>query len=250
MSRRWPDTLRWCACFAIVLGVHVGGAAALLARWNETSDLVANAPVITIDLAPMAVAPQTTPTEVPPDVVESKQQIEPEPEPEKPVETAEVEPLPTPEPELAMLPPPKPPELEKPVEEKKEVKKKRRHSVASARSAADRKAERAAAPMPGAAARNDRALPNWTSQLVARLERYKRYPAEAQSRGDRGVVRLAFSVDRGGGVHHVRIIRSSGSQLLDRETLAMVQRAAPLPPPPEGLGSQVAIVVPIRYNIR
>jgi protein TonB len=268
MSRRWPETVRWGACFAIALGVHVGGAAALLARWHETSDLVANAPVITIDLAPVAVAPQITPTEVPPDVVESKQQIEPdptpekppeiteiepEPEPEKPVETAEVEPLPTPEPELAMLPPPKPPELEKPVEKKKEVKKKRRHrvaSVASAPSAADRKAERAAAPMPGASARNNRALPSWTSELVARLERYKRYPSEAQSRGDRGVVRLAFSVDRGGGVHHVRIVRSSGSQLLDRETLAMVQRAAPLPPPPEGLGSQVAIVVPIRYNIR
>lgn len=248
MSRRWSETARWSACFALALGFHAAGAAALLARWNEHSDLVANAPVIMIDLAPVAVAPETTPTEVPPDQVLSRAQ-EPEPEPpppEPPVEKVEVPPEPTPEPELAMLPPPKP--IEKP----KEVKKKeKRRSLASAPSTADRKADHAAAPMPGASARDSNALPNWTSQLVARLERHKRYPSEAQSRGEHGVVRLAFSVDRSGGVHHARIVRSSGSSVLDRETLSLVERAAPLPPPPAEIGgSQVAVVVPIRYNIR
>ncbi len=268
MSRGLPTTLRWGACFAVALGFHAAGAAALIARWNDTADLVASAPLIMVDLAPVAVAPQTTPTELPPDQVESKQQIEPdpvlekppevveepEPVPEKPVENVEVKPDPVPEPELAMLPPPKPPEIEKPVEPKKEAKKKRRHrqaSLASAPSAADRKAERAAAPTPGANARDSNALPNWTSQLVSRLERYKRYPAEAQSRGDHGVVRVAFSVDRGGRVHRARILRSSGSQVLDRETLALLERAAPLPPPPAAVsGAQIAVVVPIRYNIR
>lgn len=268
MMRHWSNTLRWGACFTIALGFHAAGAAALIARWNDSADQVANAPVIMIDLAPVAVAPQTVPTEAPPDQVESKQQvepdpapekppeiakIEPEPEPEKPVEQPELKPEPVAEPDLALLPPPKPPQ-EKPVEKKKEVKKKPRHrvaSVASAPSSADHKAERAAAPMPGASARNSDALPNWTSQLVARLERYKRYPAEAQSRGDHGVVRLAFSVDRSGGVHRVRIVRSSGSSVLDRETLSLIERAAPLPAPPADVsGSQIAVVVPIRYNIR
>jgi protein TonB len=257
MSRR-SETLRWAACFTLALGFHAAGAAVLLARWNESSDLVANAPVIMIDLAPVPVAPQTVPTELPPDQVASKQQIEPDPVPEKPPEIAEIEPEPVPEkppekvevkpepvPELAMLPPPKPP---------KEVKKKPRHrqaSVASAPSSADQRAERAAAPLPGASARNSHALPNWTSQLVAKLERHKRYPSEAQSRGEHGVVRLAFSVDRGGRVHHARIVSSSGSSALDRETLTLVERAAPLPPPPADVpGSQIAVVVPIRYNIR
>jgi len=46
-------------------------------------------------------------------------------------------------------------------------------------------------------------------------------------------------------------VRSSGSNLLDRETLALVERAQPLPPPPpEVSGSQIAVVVPIRYNAR
>src|SRR5262249_12645658 len=91
----------------------------------------------------------------------------------------------------------------------------------------------------------------WKSQLVARLERYKRYPSEAQSRGEHGVAQLAFSVDRSGGVHNARIVRSSGSSILDRETLTLADRAQPLPPPPpEITGSQIPIVVPIRYNAR
>ena len=87
--------------------------------------------------------------------------------------------------------------------------------------------------------------------LVMALERAKRYPSEARSRGDSGVAQLAFSVDRSGGIHNARIVRSSGSSVLDAETLALAQRASPLPPPPpEAGGSQIAIVVPIRYSIR
>ena len=94
-------------------------------------------------------------------------------------------------------------------------------------------------------------MPNWKSELVARLQRYKRYPSEAQARGEEGVAQLAFSVDRGGGVHNARIVRSSGSSLLDRATLDLVARAAPLPAPPaEVRGAQIAIQVPINYNLR
>ena len=105
--------------------------------------------------------------------------------------------------------------------------------------------------MPGASSHHSDAVPNWKSQLVARLERYKEYPSQAQSRGEQGVAQLSFSVDRGGGVHHARIVRSSGSSLLDEATLALVERAVPLPPPPSEIaGAQIAVTVPIRYNIR
>lgn len=248
MIRPSSPALRWGACFALALGFHAAGAAALLARWNDQADLVANAPVIMIDLAPEAVAPTTTPTEMPPDVVESKlvePEPEPEPEPLKPV--VELPSDPAPQPELAAaLPPPKP--VEKKVERKK---RERVASVARAPSAADIKADRAAAPMPGANARDPQAMPNWTSQLVSRLERHKRYPSEAQARGETGVVRLAFSVDRNGGVHNARIVGSSGSSILDRETLSLIERASPMPaPPPEVVGREIPVVVPIRYNTR
>ena len=128
---------------------------------------------------------------------------------------------------MELVLPPKPPE--KKVEKKP---KQKQASVNSAPSTAEQKADRAAAPSRGASSHNPNALPNWKSELVARLERAKRYPSEAQSRGEQGVSQLAFSVDRGGGVHNARIVRSSGSSALDSATLALVERAAPLPPPP------------------
>jgi protein TonB len=239
-ARRWPDGLRWGVCFALALCFHAAGAAALMARWSESSDLVANAPVITIELAPVPVAPETTPNELPPGPHQSEAQ--PEPQPQKSIEKIGVPAVP--QAELEMVAPPKL------VEKPKDKKPTQKHaSLASAPSTAENRAEHAAAPMPGANAPNSNALPNWKSQLVARLERYKRYPAEA--RGDHGVARLAFSVDRSGGVHNARIVGSSGSSLLDRETLSLVERAQPLPPPPADItGAQIAIVVPIRYNIR
>ena len=236
--RRWPEAMRWGACFALALSFHAAGAAALLARWSEESDLVANAPEIMVELAALSVAPETKPTPGP-----QQPQSQPEPEPARPAEkTVELAPEPQAEPQLAVMPPPKP----------VEKKHRQKHaSLSSAPSTVENRAERAAAPTPGGVSRNPDAVPNWKSQLVARLERYKRYPAEAQSRGEQGMAQLAFSVDRSGGVHHARIVRSSGSSLLDEATLALVERAAPLPPPPPEIsGAQVAIVVPIRYNMR
>ena len=237
---RWPEAARWGACFALAVAFHAAGAAALFARWTEDSNLVAGTAVVMVDLAPVAVSPNIT-TDVAPGPLQ--QEAEPEPQPEKPIEKIELPPDPQAEPVVAVTPPPK---LEPP----KEKKPKQKHaSLASAPTRADPQADRPAAPMPGLSSRNSDALPNWKTQLVAKLERSKRYPSE--SRGDQGIAQLAFSVDRQGGVHNARIVRSSGSSVLDHETLALVQRAQPLPPPPpEVSGAQIPIVVPIRYNAR
>ena len=237
---RWPEAARWGACFALAVAFHAAGAAALFARWTEDSNLVAGTAVVMVDLAPVAVSPNIT-TDVAPGPLQ--QEAEPEPQPEKPIEKVELPPDPQAEPVVAVTPPPK---LEPP----KEKKPKQKHaSLASAPTRADPQADRPAAPMPGLSSRNSDALPNWKTQLVAKLERNKRYPSEA--RGDQGIAQLAFSVDRQGGVHNARIVRSSGSSVLDHETLALVQRAQPLPPPPpEVQGAQIPISVPIRYNAR
>src|SRR5207342_448352 len=131
--RRWPESARWVACFALAAGFHVAGAAALLARWNDASDLVANAPVITIELAALPVAPETTPNEIPPGP--QQQDAEPAPEPDKPLEKKlELPPDPKAEPLQAVVPPPKA------VEKPREKKPKQKHaSLASAPSAADSK---------------------------------------------------------------------------------------------------------------
>src|SRR5262249_18215900 len=64
--RCWPDAVRWGGCFALALTFHAAGAAALLARLGEDSDLVANAPVVMVELAPVPVSPNITPNELPP----------------------------------------------------------------------------------------------------------------------------------------------------------------------------------------
>jgi protein TonB len=266
LPRRRPERLRWLACLALALAFHAAGAAALLRYWRPEQDQVAGAPLILIELAPLPVAPAATPSQVPPGPQQTqtaaapmpeeptaKPVAKPKPEPEQSVETTEIVTMPpTPQTEqpVAVLPPPR--SMETPAEKPRpKIHTPSPAHQASAPSTAPHRAERAAAPAPGASAGNPYAVSNWKSRLVARLERYKRIPAAAQARGERGVAQLAFSVDRSGGVHNARILRSSGSTTLDRETLALVARAQPLPPPPPEIrGGRIAIVVPIRYTMR
>jgi protein TonB len=231
-----PDFTRWLASFALVVALHIGGVALLLANF-DSNDLLANPPSIVIDLAPMAVSPEETPM----DVAVGPQQVEaePEPQPEKPVEQ------PPPESKV-QFEQPKPPE---PPKEKEKPKKERQAKLTTAPTPAPQRADIAASPNSGAAGRA--AIDNWKSLLVSRLERSKRYPSDARGRGEQGVAYLSFTVDRSGGVHSARISRSSGSSSLDGETLALASRVSPLPPPPAEMGGgSIPISVPIRYNIR
>lgn len=272
--RRWPEGLRWTACFVLVLGIHATAAATLLSHWQPADEPVAGGPVILVDLAPVAAAPAAPPSEAAPGPQQVQSPPEPmaepvdKPEPAKPEVTAAL--TPTEEPPVEKIEPPAPPVQTPPIVEtppaqtevvlplprppQRTAEPKHRRKLADLNSAlpkVERAAPRAVAPAPGASSHDPNAMPNWKSELVARLQRYKRYPSEAQARGDEGVAQLAFTVDRSGGVHNARIVRSSGSSLLDRATLDLIARAQPLPaPPPDIRGSQIAIVVPINYNLR
>ena len=80
-------------------------------------------------------------------------------------------------------------------------------------------------------------------------QRLQRYPPQA--RGVQGVVSLAFTIDRHGKVVSSRIVKSSGSAVLDAEALDLIKRAAPLPPPPADIAdSELSFVVPIRFAAR
>jgi len=243
----------------LALGVHATGAYALMTHWRADTDQIASAPAVLVDFAPLPAAP-AEPTPLPPGPPQPQAEAPPAPQPlpvpvtakteekqeeapaaEKPVDI-KTEPAPT----TVTLPPPKP------APSRAEPKPRQRQaSLASAPSAAEQRATRAVAAAPGASAHNPDALPSWRSALVAQIERYKRYPEEARSRGDQGVAQVAFSVDRNGGVHDARVVHSSGSSLLDRDALAWVARAQPLPPPPPELpGARVSVVVPLRYFFR
>jgi periplasmic protein TonB len=99
--------------------------------------------------------------------------------------------------------------------------------------------------------KSSNAIPTWKTQIVALLERNKRYPPVAQSRGEHGVAQVFFSLDRQGRVIDSRVVRSSGAPALDEEALALLHRAQPFPAPPAELsGPQVDLTVPIRFNLK
>lgn len=92
---------------------------------------------------------------------------------------------------------------------------------------------------------------DWQSRVLAHLERYRRYPFAAQRAQQQGTAWLRFTVDRRGHVLAVRLDRGSGVEALDEESLAVVQRAQPLPPPPDELGgAPVEVVLPLQFRLR
>ncbi len=113
-------------------------------------------------------------------------------------------------------------------------------------------AEVASAPMEGAVSERDsQARATWQSLLHAHLERRKRYPRSAHLRKQQGVPWVSFTMDREGNVSDVKLYRSSGIASLDKEVVALVKRAEPLPVPPEEVsGETLSITLPVAFFIR
>ena len=94
-------------------------------------------------------------------------------------------------------------------------------------------------------------MPTWRGDLVGRLQRAKRYPDSARSRGDQGVATATFTIDRAGHVLSASLVHSSGSAVLDEEAVALIHRAEPLPPmPAEMSGATITLTVPVTFSLR
>lgn len=111
-------------------------------------------------------------------------------------------------------------------------------------------APKVAAQQPGVSREQfQRALLTWQRQLLAHLERHKRYPAEAARLGQGGRTDVLIVMRRDGQVLSVHIERSSGAPSLDREGVERVWRANPLPPlPPEIPHDTVEPIVPMEFT--
>src|SRR5207302_8687236 len=151
-----------------------------------------------------------------------------------------VEPSPARDPEV-VLPTPHPVTDRKPDEEKPQEDKPQQQSadqvVAAPLTMAPPRVEAteqpaAPAPSPGTSAAAARLHAAWEKALVSHLNRFKRYPDLARARSSQGDVAVEFTIDRLGSLVASRVVRSSGSQVLDEEALAVLQRASPLPAPP------------------
>ena len=217
----------------MVINLAMGGSSAATAEaTDETSSQPATQPAET--------QPEPTPTSEP------QPEPEPEPTPEPPAEPmSETSPEPVPEP----IPEPTPPE---PVEAAATPREHRTTPPAPPQTtplATNTSAtSTSASASTSAGARH--AEQSWQQQLLAHLQRYKRYPRLARSRQITGTVYLSFATDRSGTVLQPTISQSSGSNLLDNAGLQMLQRAEPLPPPPPELPpSMLSLQVPVRFTL-
>ena len=209
------EARRWGICFAVVMAAHGATAVGLLFSPSLDSEFGVDAPVVTIELPESFLVSASPPTDLAPGPKEEESEAMPPPKEEtKPPEPA------------AAVALPEPPKPEPPQEAKQ-------------------------ATAPPAAAPSAAVVHRWESELVAHIERFKRYPQEARSRGEQGIARVAFTIDHDGHLLASRIVQSSGSAALDQETLEMLTRAQPMPRPPgEMKDPQLSFVVPVRFNIR
>jgi protein TonB len=254
------DLRRWVLSAALVMLAH-GALAAALVTWREEVDPDDPAAAIAVEFAPLPVAPANRDMDIPP----GPEQIMSEASPERPTETVKEtaedkpeqknEPVeepppdvkPAPNPEIAVEPARQVKESPQPVQPRPPAP-----ATTAPQSAPVQTAAIPAAPVQGQPTpRSSRAIPTWKTKIVALLERNKRYPPTAQSRGEHGVAEVFFSLDRQGRVVESRIMRSSGASSLDEEALALLQRAQPFPAPPSEMsGVRVDLTVPIRFNLR
>ena len=89
---------------------------------------------------------------------------------------------------------------------------------------------------------------NYRGLVAAHLARYKQFPADARGRGEQGSALVMFSLDGGGAVSSVKLMRGSGIASIDAETQAMVRRASPFPAPPSG--RPMTFTVPVRFHLQ
>ena len=87
--------------------------------------------------------------------------------------------------------------------------------------------------------------------LQRHLIRQMRYPAAARARKEEGIVYVRVAMDRRGNVISARIQEASGFVELNAEGLAVIQRAQPLPIPPDVVqGDPVDLIVPVTFSLR
>ncbi|WP_156803357.1 energy transducer TonB family protein [Frateuria aurantia] len=91
---------------------------------------------------------------------------------------------------------------------------------------------------------------SWEARLLARLEHYRRYPAQARRGHQHGLVVLRLKIDRDGALLAADIVQGCGHAMLDREALATARRARQLPPIPPEKSAPRLVDIPVEFHLR
>lgn len=259
-QRRW---VRWAGAGALIVLLHVGGAAWAIYNppEDEIDDEVAGA--IVMELAPVtatqraetpdtAIGPQAEEAVPTPPTTEKVEEL-------KPLDIPQFEQSPlAPEPEVA-LPIAKP--VEEVQEKEEEIKEVQPENLAPEQTAAAqamappqvqaKEAPVVTAQQVGDAKKDSKAVLTYRKSLHLHLKKHQRYPSDARSRGEQGTVVVQFTIDRTGQMTERSVVKASGNPRLDEEALAAIERASPFPlPPDEEPGESLKYSMPIQFKIK
>ena len=90
----------------------------------------------------------------------------------------------------------------------------------------------------------------FTNNLAFHISKFKKYPRIAMRRNWQGMVLVRMVMLDNGNIQSLSIEKSSGYDVLDNEAMKMIERAKPLPKPPDILaGDEVNIYVPVSFAL-
>ncbi len=255
---------RWLVAGMLMVSMHAAAGALAIVHWPEedTSDETEGA--FLLELAPVAMAPPTEKLNLavgaraeeaaaavaPTEEIKEKSEIE--------MPKVEEAPL-APQPEVIV-------EKKIPVEEIEDEKaeedpRPEQKAIPVASSASQETiapppveappAEKPVAPRQGLSSKPSEATLTWQKAVALHLNKHKKYPHEARTRGHEGVATVSFSLDRSGKVIAVHLDKSSGSDLLDQEAIDVLSRASPFPrPPSDATDVTFNFAQPIQFRIK
>jgi len=252
-----PSRRLWILAGLAALALHLGGAALAFAhlRADETDDTL-GAPAIEIGLE--MTSPKLDPTDLPPGpdtdaslaspaMAEQKAELK---ETDLPKDT----PTEAENPDRVVTPN----EVKKPVEEDAKIAavqtQASQESVAAEATATPSsedipQATHSVAPAQGTGETARRLRTTWQKELIAHLDKHKRYPAERVQKSAEIVV--GFALDRTGHVLSASIVKGSGDPVFDAAALAMIRRSDPVPqPPPLVADDGLNFTLPVIFRVK
>ena len=237
-----PSRRLWLFAGVAALALHLGGAALAVAHLKGTEVDEVSEGTGTIEVGFESLAEQREQTDLPPGpesdasvaspaLAEQKAEVKESDLPkDTPTEEAEADRMVTPN------------DVKKPVEEEAKVAKV--ETQASQESVA---AEATAPPVHVEKARRERAT--WQKQLMAHLDRHKRYPPDRLTKG--AEITVSFQLDRRGHVLSASIVKGSGDAAFDAAALSMIHRSDPVPPPPPRIADEgLSFTLPVIFKVK
>jgi periplasmic protein TonB len=247
----------WILAAVGALALHVGGGALAIAHLREAESedsLGANAIEIGLEFA----SPRREVTDLPPGpdadasvaapaLAEQKAEVEETELPKDvPTEADEADRVVTPD------------ESNKPKEEDSKIAAVQTsastESVASEATAtpsseAIPEGPRSIAPAVGSGETARRMRATWQKELVAHLDKHKRYPAARSQKS--AEILVSFALDRMGHVLSATVIKGSGDAAFDEAALAMLKRSDPVPQPPPLVADEgLKFTLPVIFRVK